>query len=63
MKKGESVRVYQDPITRKVMEGAATIVTIDPWDYDADTNLHLCRVRFRGENMTVIRRVRTCDIY
>lgn len=62
MKKGELVTVYQDPVTRKKVEGVGTIVTTYPRDYDAELRLHLCRIRFPGETKTFIRRVHQVDV-
>lgn len=62
MKRGSIVTVYEDPLTRKVIEGAAIVITVYQGDYDPETKLHLCRVKMVGDDGTVVRRIRTCDV-
>lgn len=62
MKRGQLVKVFQKPLTREDYEGQGKIVSIYPSGYDAETKLHLVRVKFTPEESPVVRRVFASDV-
>lgn len=53
--KGERVMIYQDPITEKLEEGKAELISFNNSYYE----LERWQVRFIGENRHVERTIRT----
>ena len=55
-------KVYEDPLTRKTLEGEATIIA--EWGKPDRDGLQQCTVRFDGDldNPMVVRMVRPGDI-
>lgn len=61
MKKGETYKIFEDPITREKLEGFATIIEFAAVEDVRDT-LHFCAVRFEGESQTYQRKVDERDL-
>lgn len=56
------VKVYKDPVTRKVLEGVAVLLTEDADGPDEFGNI-LCSVLFSADDPVVHRRVHESEIY
>lgn len=55
MKKGDIVTIYEDPITEKIPEGKAVLLR----PVNSDEDLEWWEVRFKGEDDTYYRFIKT----
>ena len=55
LKKGDRVRIYENPITEKKLEGEATLVS--RYRPDTGDGLYMWEVRFGNEEETVLRTI------
>jgi hypothetical protein len=59
MKRGEVYKVFEDPITKKKLEGHAAIMRIE--ETNIELGCHYCAVRFAVHESTVLRKVWDSD--